>query len=508
MPDGKSVFDSINALVGYGLVTGLIEKEDVIYSKNRLLELFRLDGFETDEQAAALPSVELSDLEGILKDLLDYAAGKGLFADDGVVYRDLFDTKIMSCLVPRPSFVEAEFLRRFRTSAKDATDWFYKFSQDTDYIRRYRICKDVRWKTKTEYGDIDMTINLSKPEKDPKAIAAARTAPQGGYPKCLLCKENVGYAGRVNHAARQTHRIIPLRLNGKEWGFQYSPYVYYNEHCIVFSFEHTPMAISHETFASLFDFVKLFPHYIIGSNADLPIVGGSILTHDHFQGGCYEFPMARADYEETFSISGFDDVKCGIIKWPLSVIRLTGSCSERLVQLADKILFKWRGYSDKDAFVFAETDGEKHNTITPIARKRNGLYELDLVLRNNITTEEHPLGVFHPHADKHHIKKENIGLIEVMGLAVLPARLKKELSDLAVAIVNGRDIAGDPELGKHAVWVRDIIARHGTLTRENVGQVLKDETGLVFAQVLEDAGVYKRTEAGRTAFRKFIKSFA
>lgn len=508
MSEARSVFDAVNALTGYGLVTGLIEKEDVIYTKNRLLELLRLDGFETAEQAEALPAVEITDLEGILKDLLDYAASKGLFPDEGVVYRDLFDTKLMSCLVPRPSYVEAEFLKRFKKSSKDATDWFYKFSQDTDYIRRYRICRDVKWKTRTEYGDIDITINLSKPEKDPKAIAAARNAPQGGYPACLLCKENVGYAGRVNHAARQTHRIIPLRLCGTEWGFQYSPYVYYNEHCIVFSFAHTPMVIGHETFASLFDFIKLFPHYTVGSNADLPIVGGSILSHNHFQGGCYEFPMARADYEESFTVSGFDDVKCGIIKWPLSVIRLTGRNSERLVQLADKILLNWRGYSDKDAFIFAETDGEKHNTITPIARKRNGLYELDLVLRNNITTEEHPLGVFHPHADKHHIKKENIGLIEVLGLAILPARLKKELSDLANAIVQGRDIAADPELAKHADWVRDIRASYGSLTRENVGQILKDETGKVFAAVLEDAGVYKRTEAGKAAFRKFIRTFA
>ncbi len=508
MSDGKSVFDAINALVGYGLTTGLIEKEDVIYTKNRLLELLQIDAFESEEQIAAVPAVKVGDLESILKQLLDYAASKGIFSDEGIVYRDLFDTKIMSCLVPRPSYVEAEFLNRFKKSSKDATDWFYKFSQDTDYIRRYRICKDVKWKTKTEYGDIDMTINLSKPEKDPKAIAAARNAPKGGYPACLLCKENVGYAGRVNHAARQTHRIIPLRLCGKEWGLQYSPYVYYNEHCIVFSFDHTPMTICHETFTCLFDFIKLFPHYTVGSNADLPIVGGSILSHNHFQGGCYEFPMARADYEETFSVSDFDDVKCGIIKWPLSVIRLTGRNSERLVQLADKILLNWRSYTDKEAFIFAETDGEKHNTITPIARKRNGLYELDLVLRNNITTEEHPLGVFHPHADKHHIKKENIGLIEVLGLAILPARLKKELSDLALAIIQGRDISNDPELGKHAEWVSEILSQYGPLSKENVGQVLKDETGKVFASVLEDAGVYKRNEAGKTAFKRFIKTFA
>ena len=509
MSSAESVFEYINALVGYAVTTGLIEKEDTIYTQNRLLELFKLDGFENASQAATIPSVKVEQLEEILKHLLDYAAANGLFTDDGVVYRDLFDTKIMSCLVPSPSEVQRTFNDLYHShSPKEATDWFYKFSQDTDYIRRYRICKDVKWKTKTEYGDIDITINLSKPEKDPKAIAAARNAPQGGYPQCLLCKENVGYAGRVNHAARQTHRIIPLKLAGKEWGLQYSPYVYYNEHCIVFSYEHTPMKICHETFVSLFDFIKLFPHYIIGSNADLPIVGGSILTHNHFQGGNYEFPMARAEIEDNVNVSGFDDVRCGIVNWPMSVLRLSGRNSDRVVQMADKILLAWRSYSDKDAFIFAETDGEKHNTITPIARKRNGLYELDLVLRNNITTEENPLGVFHPHADKHHIKKENIGLIEVMGLAVLPARLKTELSELANAIVQGRNIESDERLGKHAVWVKEILGKYKNITKDNVAQILKDETGHVFAAVLEDAGVYKRTPQGKEAFRRFIKTFA
>ncbi|MBQ2314974.1 MAG: UDP-glucose--hexose-1-phosphate uridylyltransferase [Treponema sp.] len=502
-----NIYENINALVGYGLKTGLIEVEDTVYTQNRLLELFGLDGFENAAQAA-VPAVREEQLESILDGLLSYAARHGLFSDDGIVYRDLFDTKIMGCLVARPSEVESRFLSLYKHSPKEATDWFYKFSQDTDYIRRYRVCKDVKWKTKTEYGDIDMTINLSKPEKDPKAIAAAKNARQGGYPACLLCKENVGYAGRVNHAARQNHRIIPLKLAGKEWGFQYSPYVYYNEHCIVFSYEHAPMQISRETFLFLFDFIKLFPHYIIGSNADLPIVGGSILSHNHFQGGCYEFPMARAPIDEAFSVRGFDDVRCGIVKWPMSVIRLSGHNSDRVVQLADRILTAWRAYTDKESFIFAETGGEKHNTITPIVRMRGGDYEVDLVLRNNITTEEHPLGVFHPHAELHHIKKENIGLIEVMGLAVLPARLKKELNDLAEAIVNGRDISADPELGKHAAWVQEFLPHYGKITRDNVGHILQEETARVFVRVLEDSGVFKRTPEGRDAFHRFVASFA
>ena len=505
-----NVYEQINALVAYGLTTGLLEKEDIVYTQNRLLELFKLDGFESEKQAAAIPVVKVKQLEGILKNLLNYAAENGLFADDGVVYRDLFDTKIMACLVGRPSEIEAKFLSEYKKSPKQATDWFYKFSQDTDYIRRYRIVKDIKWKTRTEYGDIDITINLSKPEKDPKAIAAARNAPQGGYPACLLCKENVGYAGRVNHPARQNHRIIPIKMAGQSWGLQYSPYVYYNEHCIVFSFDHVPMKISHETFISLFDFVQMFPHYTIGSNADLPIVGGSILTHNHFQGGNYEFPMAKAPVEETVDVYGFSDVNCGIVKWPMSVIRLSGHNRNRIEQLADKILLAWRSYTDRSAFILAESDGEPHNTITPIARMRNGDFELDLVLRNNITTEEHPLGVFHPHAELHHIKKENIGLIEVMGLAVLPARLKKELSQLANAIVAQKDFSSDKTLGKHAKWVEEFLPKYKnvTLTKDNIGNILREETGHVFARVLEDAGVFKRSPEGKDAFHRFIKTFA
>src|SRR5574344_293082 len=443
-----TIFENINALVAYGLKTGLIESEDTIYTQNRLLELFQLEGFETPEQAEALPSVQVEDLEQILSEMLSYAAEKKLFTDDGIVYRDLFDTKIMGCLVARPSEIEMKFLSLYKQSPRQATDWFYKFSQDTDYIRRYRVCKDLKWKTHTEYGDIDITINLSKPEKDPKAIAAARNAKQGGYPQCLLCKENVGYAGRVNHAARQNHRLIPLTLAGSEWGFQYSPYVYYNEHCIVFNYKHTPMKICKDTFDRLFDFVKLFPHYTIGSNADLPIVGGSILSHDHFQGGNYEFAMARAPVEERFTVTGFDDVQCGIVKWPMSVIRLDAATSTRVVDLADKILTAWRVYSDPSVNIFSDTDGEPHNTITPIARRRGNLYEHDPVLRNNIPTPDHPRGLVHPHAELHHIKKENIGLIEVMGLAVLPARLKGELEGLCKAVVAGADLRADEELAK------------------------------------------------------------
>ena len=499
-----TIYENINALTSYGLLTNLIEKEDVIYMQNRLLELFQLDGFESPEQALKLPVVKVEDLEKILSELLDYASQKKFFTDDGIVYRDLFDTKIMGCLVARPSEIENKFLTLYKQSPRNATNWFYKFSQDTNYIRRYRVCKDLKWKTHTEYGDIDITINLSKPEKDPKAIAAARNAKQGGYPECLLCKENVGYAGRVNHAARQNHRIIPLKLAGSEWGFQYSPYVYYNEHCIVFNFKHTPMKICRETFLRLFDFVKIFPHYTIGSNADLPIVGGSILTHDHFQGGNYEFPMAKANVEEKFTVPGYEDVDCGIVKWPMSVIRLSSKETGSIVNLADKILQAWRTYTDKDAYIFAETNGEKHNTITPIARRRGNLFELDLVLRNNITTPENPLGLFHPHAELHHIKKENIGLIEVMGLAVLPSRLKNELNVLSEAILNKTDIDSNPLIAKHAAWVKEFMPKYEKVDSENIEQILQTEVGLVFEKVLEQAGVYKRTPEGKEAFMRFI----
>ena len=413
------IYEAIRNLVQYGLDTGLIEKEDELYARNQILRELGLDEYEEPEGEAGGVC-----LEETLKELLDWAAEKGILEHDSVVYRDLFDAKLMNCLMPRPSEVAKRFQEKYAASPEEATAWFYKLSQDSDYIRRYRVCKDMKWVAKTEYGDLDITVNLSKPEKDPKAIAAAKLAKQSGYPKCLLCMENVGYAGRVNHPARDNHRILSLTMNGEAFGFQYSPYVYYNEHCIVFNSRHVPMKIDKSAFVKLFDFVKTFPHYFLGSNADLPIVGGSILTHDHFQGGRYEFAMAKAPVEETFVMKDFEDVETGIVKWPMSVLRLRCKDSGRIIELADRILSAWRGYTDEAAFVFAETDGEPHNTITPIARKRGDQFEMDLVLRNNITTSEHPLGVYHPHQKLHHIKNENIGLIEVMGLAVLPARLK------------------------------------------------------------------------------------
>ncbi len=506
--------ENILKLTGYGLATGLIEPEDKQYTINRLLEMFQLDELEDDVVSAYEKQPQMTQetaedaLEGILSQMMDYAHEQGILEEDSIVYRDLFDTKIMSMLVPRPGEVIRRFRELYQEDAQKATDYFYKLSRDTDYIRRYRIKKDLKWTTDTPFGELDITINLSKPEKDPKAIAAAKLAKQSGYPKCLLCKENEGYAGRINHPARQNHRIIPVTINSSDWYFQYSPYVYYNEHCIVFNSEHTPMKIERAAFGKLLDFVEQFPHYFVGSNADLPIVGGSILSHDHFQGGHYEFAMAKAPVEQEIRFDGFEDVCAGIVRWPMSVIRIASESRERLVELADKILLKWRGYTDEDAFIFAETDGEPHNTITPIARKRDGKYELDLVLRNNITTDEHPLGVYHPHAGLHHIKKENIGLIEVMGLAVLPARLKDEMAQLKEALLSGADIRADEVLEKHADWVREFCAKYdsaGTvIDASNVDEILRTEIGLVFQQVLEDAGVYKCTKEGRDAFLKFI----
>ena len=500
--------ENIRELVQYGLLTGLVAKEDEIYTTNKLLELFGEEEypFEFGEEAERTEEEAVKRLPELLTEMMDYAVNKGIMQEDGVVYRDLFDTKIMSCLVGRPGEIIRKFWAEYEKSPEAATEFFYKFSQDTDYIRRYRVCKDEKWIAPTKYGDLDITINLSKPEKDPKAIAAAKLAKQSGYPKCLLCVENEGYAGRINHPARQNHRIIPITINDSKWGLQYSPYVYYNEHCIVFNSQHIPMKIEHNTFVNLFDFVKQFPHYMLGSNADLPIVGGSILSHDHFQGGHYEFPMAKAEVERTFVVKGFEDVKAGVVNWPMSVIRIWGKDTDRLIALADVILDSWRGYSDEASFVFAETDGEKHNTITPIARKRGEDYELDLVLRNNITTEEHPLGVFHPHANLHHIKKENIGLIEVMGLAVLPARLKKEMADLEDAILTGADIRKDEILEKHADWVEEFLPKYQDVNAENIHSIIQKEIGLVFMQVLEDAGVYKRTEEGQAGFDRFIES--
>ena len=490
---------AIKQLVRYAEMNGLIEAQDRFWATNRLLEVLKKETFDDPPLPETQP-----ELEEILAVLLDDAAARGLIKND-VTSRDQFDTALMGALTPPPSAVSEEFYRLYAQSEKAATDYFYRFSRSTDYIRAYRVKKDLKWQTPTEYGLLDITVNLSKPEKSPEEIAAAKLAKQSGYPKCLLCPENEGYAGRVNHPARQNHRIIPITIDGADWGFQYSPYVYYNEHCIVFNKQHIPMKIDRSAFKKLLDFIALFPHYFIGSNADLPIVGGSILSHEHFQGGNYEFAMAKAPVERFFAVKGFDDVMCGIVKWPMSVIRLQSENREQLVDLADHILTAWRAYSDESCFIFAETDGEPHNTITPIARKRGECFELDLVLRNNITTEEHPLGVFHPHAELHHIKKENIGLIEVMGLAVLPSRLKKEMALLEQAILNGDDLASDETLNKHADWVASFKNNYA-FTEENIHSILQNEIGIVFAKVLEHSGVYKRDAAGQAGFDRFIQT--
>lgn len=493
------LYELIAALVQYGIDTGLTPACEKIYTTNLLLDQFHEDDYEEPD---AIPSLSL---EKILEGLLDEACRRELIPDS-ITYRDLFDTRLMNCLMPRPSQIQETFREKYAVSPKEATDYFYKLSQDSNYIRRYRVCKDQKWKVPSIYGDIDITINLSKPEKDPKAIAAAGKAKASAYPKCQLCMENEGYAGRVNHPARGNHRIIPLTINDSQWGFQYSPYVYYNEHCIVFNGQHTPMKIDRAAFRKLFDFVKQFPHYFLGSNADLPIVGGSILSHDHFQGGNYTFAMAKAPIELPVTIPGYDDVEAGIVKWPLSVLRIRHKDENRLIDLATHVLDCWRSYTDEDAFIFACTDGEPHNTITPIARKVGDTYELDLTLRNNITTEEHPLGVYHPHAKLHHIKKENIGLIEVMGLAVLPSRLKQEMALLKDAILTGSDLEKDEMLQKHAEWVAEFLPSYPEINGENIDEILRQEIGKVFVQVLEDAGVYKCTPEGREAFLKFVKT--
>jgi len=537
------ICENIKQLVSYGVNKGLVEPEDVVDTRNQLLEALGLDTYEESDSECESKREDISDevdesgvngsgvnksgvngsevngsravegadvkagssLEEILQGILEYACQEGL-TPDSITHRDLFDTKIMGKLTPKPSVVIRKFNEHYHQSPQKATDYFYQLSQDSDYIRCYRVKKDMKWQVDTRYGIMDITINLSKPEKDPREIAAARNARQGGYPKCLLCRENEGYAGRINHPARQNHRIVPITIQKSSWGFQYSPYVYYNEHCIVFNMQHIPMKIEKGTFYKLLDFVQQFPHYFVGANADLPIVGGSILSHDHFQGGCYEFAMARALLNKTFVIPGFEDVQAGIVNWPMSVIRISNADPGRLIALADSILTKWRAYSDEAAFIFSEADGEPHNTITPIARKRGERYELELVLRNNITTEECPLGVYHPHNELHHIKKENIGLIEVMGLAVLPARLKDEMERLAQAILQNEDIYSIEEIAHHAVWADDILARYDQIDERNVHEILQKEIGKVFEQVLEDAGVFKQDEAGQAAFMRFVST--
>ncbi|NLG04994.1 MAG: UDP-glucose--hexose-1-phosphate uridylyltransferase [Clostridia bacterium] len=491
----------IAALVQYGLDCELIQKEDQIYTTNLILDLLHL----SDYKAETNPN-ETKSLEQILSGICDYAYENGLIEDNSVVHRDLFDTKVMNCLVQRPSEVIRQFRERYHKNPKEATDYYYKLSQDSDYIRRYRIEKDIKWQVDSDYGQIDITINLSKPEKDPKVIALAGKAKPSGYPKCLLCMENEGYAGRLDHPARENHRIIPIEICGEPWGFQYSPYVYYNEHCIVLNQKHVPMVIDKSVFEKLFDFVRQFPHYVIATNADLPIVGGSILSHEHFQGGNFEFAMSRAAIEEHFTIKGFEDVDAGILHWPLSVIRISSKDEKRLVDAAAKILDTWIGYTDEEAFIFSHTNETRHNTITPAARIKNGVYELDLALRNNITTPERPLGVYHPRPEYHHIKKENIGAIEVMGLAILPSRLSEELQLLAEYIIEGKDITQNEKVNKHKEWVDEILVSYPSVNQDNIMGILKKETGIVFTKVLEDAGVFKCTKEGRTYFRRFIEA--
>ncbi len=494
------IFNAIEALVLYGIQTGLIDHNESVYTRNRLLDVLHEDGFEAAEPMKGT-------LPDILKVLTDHAVQKGLCADTSES-RDIYDTRLMNCLTPRPGEVNRRFFALYAQSRQAATDWFYRFSGDVNYIRRDRIARDRRWKVQSEYGEIDITINLSKPEKDPRDIAAAGKAKMTAYPLCQLCVENVGYAGRIGHPARANHRVLPIDICGEEWFFQYSPYVYYNEHCIVFNGDHIPMVISKKAFEKLFDFVRQFPHYFVGSNADLPIVGGSILSHEHFQGGRYTFAMERAESEYCFAVKGYEDIACGIVKWPLSVIRLRGCDSGRLVELAAMILDKWRGYTDESVNILSETDGVPHNTITPIARRRGEDFELDLCLRNNLTTDEHPLGLFHPHAQRHHIKKENIGLIEVMGLAVLPSRLQKELELLEAFIAEGRDIAGEASIAKHADWANSFAEGLKGQPHEVIREILEKEVGKVFLHVLEDAGVFKRDKKGKAAFLRFIESLS
>ncbi len=494
--------ESILKLTEYGIKKNLIDEEDKCYIINRFLEIFGEDSFDISSNTIS----EDAELEEILDELIQIAYKKGIIPDDGITQRDLFDTKLMGVLTKRPGEVIKRFWDLYADSPKAATDYFYQFAQDVNYIRAKRVAKDIKWTVDSKYGVIDVSINLSKPEKDPKAIAAAAKTAAGNYPKCQLCVENEGYAGRINHPARQNHRIIPIEINGTQWGLQYSPYVYYNEHCIVLNGDHTPMAINRAAFEKLFDFVEQFPHYFLGSNADLPIVGGSILSHDHFQGGHYTFAMERADVEKKYVVSGYEDIEVGILNWPMSVIRIKGNDRKRVIDLAEYILTKWRGYTDEDAFIYAETDGEPHNTITPIARMNNGAYEMDLTLRNNITTDKCPLGLYHPHDEYHHIKKENIGLIEVMGLAILPARLKGEMDLLAKCMIGEDEISAHEELEKHAEWAKNIVASHDDINKENVIEIIQNEIGKVFVKVLEDAGVYKCTTDGRKAFERFIIS--
>ena len=494
------IYEAIDRLLSYSIITGLIEENDKIYAKNRILALLKLDSYE--ETGKKCDSID--ELEEILESITDYAAQNGLIENDSIVYRDMFDTALMDILTPYPSTIINRFNSLYDISPKEATNYFYRLSCDNNYIRRHRIKKDVKWTVDSEYGEIEISINRSKPEKDPKAIAAAKFSKDVSYPSCQLCIENEGYEGRANHPARQNHRLIPIDICGESWRFQYSPYVYYNEHCILLNSKHVPMVIDRSVFSKLLDFINQFNHYMIGSNADLPIVGGSILSHEHFQGGNHVFAMHKAESEHFYEISGFEDVEVSTLKWPMSVIRLKSENAGKILELSDRILTSWRNYTDEDAFIFAETNGEKHNTITPIASMRDGKYVMDLVLRNNITTEEHPLGVYHPHKEHHHIKKENIGLIEVMGLAVLPSRLVEELDAVADAIINNLDMDNNEKTALHKDWAEEVVKNHPEIDSKNVNDILKEEVGKVFVNVLEHAGVYKRDKQGRKAFDKFM----
>jgi len=496
------IYEQIDKLLSYGIITRLIEENDEVYARNRILSLLKLDSYEKTGKKCN----NIDELEEILDSITDYAVENGLIENDSVVYRDMFDTALMDILTPYPSTIIDKFNSLYDISPEEATDYFYTLSCDSNYIRRNRIKKDVKWTVGSEYGEIEITINRSKPEKDPKAIAAAKNSKESTYPLCQLCIDNEGYEGRVNYPARQNHRIIPVEICGKRWGFQYSPYVYYNEHCILLNSEHVPMVIDRNVFLKLLDFVRQFSHYMIGSNADLPIVGGSILSHEHFQGGNHVFAMHKAESERFYKIEGFEDVEVSTLKWPMSVIRLKSDKADRIVELSDKILTSWRNYTDENAFIFAETNGEKHNTITPIASMSDGKYVMDLVLRNNITTQEHPLGVYHPHAEHHHIKKENIGLIEVMGLAVLPSRLVEELDAVADAIIAGSDMSKNEKTSAHKEWAEEVVKNHPEIDKSNVDEILKEEVGKVFVNVLEHAGVYKRDKQGRAAFDKFMET--
>lgn len=501
-----TVSERICQLVNYGVEKKLIGENDRIYTTNRILEVLRLDAYELEAGSGEKPLMAIAPLEEVLDDLVADAVSRGVIEDQGITGHDLFDTKLMACLVPPPSQVIEKFWNCYEQSPEKATDFYYQFSQDTDYIRRYRIKKDLKWTTHTPYGDLDLTINLSKPEKDPKTIAAALKTSPSRYPKCLLCRENEGYAGRLNHPARGNHRLVPLKLNGETWYMQYSPYVYYNEHCIVLNGRHTPMKINRSTFVKLFDFIKVFPHYFVGSNADLPIVGGSILTHDHFQGGRYKFAMEMAPVERPVVFEGFEDIRAGIVKWPMSVVRLAGGDCERLTDLADRILSAWREYTDESVNIYARTHGQPHNTITPIARMRGGEFELDLVLRNNMTTPEYPDGIYHPHQEYHHVKKENIGLIEVMGLAVLPARLNDEIALLKKFLLEGKDVAGEEKIVKHAQWAARLKENYPKMDDENIDGILQNEIGQIYAAILEQCGVFKRNDRGQQAFDAFIET--